>query len=153
MKNCYPADQLEPYTGSLTFTVDGWRDEPTVSLHEAARKQAPWNAFTDNACHCHSGCGTNKCGCRKKGISCSSHCYSGKSCTNKAFKWVWMVRNISSLFAFFFSSLWSPQTAGFETIWTNTKFSSYPLVNKPHVLLQLNFPVTTSKLPSHTRCP
>ena len=48
----------------------------------------------------------------------------------------------------FFFSLWGTQTAGFETIWT--KFSSYPLVSKPHVLLQLNFPVTTSKLPSPT---
>ena len=65
LNNCYPADQLEPYSGSLPFTVDGWRKELTVSLHEATRKQAPWNAFTANACHCHSGCGTNKCGCRR----------------------------------------------------------------------------------------
>ena len=49
IKNCYPADQLEIYTGCLTFMTDGWKDEPTVSLREAARKQAPWNAFTANA--------------------------------------------------------------------------------------------------------
>lgn len=85
--SCFPVDQLEPYTGSLPFGMVGWKDAPTLSLHEAAKKQALWNSFTDNSCHCRTGCGTKKWQCRRQGISCSSHCHSQRDCTNKSYRY------------------------------------------------------------------
>lgn len=80
---CYPAGELECYTGPVEFSMDGWEEEQRLSLREAARKQAPWNAFVSNACKCTTGCGTRRCRCVKQGISCSSHCHGARSCSNK----------------------------------------------------------------------
>ena len=83
LKICYPANELEEYSGPLSCTIDGWKDAPVLSLREAAKQQAPWNAFVDNICRCTAGCGTRKCRCFRQDVSCSSHCHGGRACSNK----------------------------------------------------------------------
>ena len=86
LDKCYRADELEPFAGSYNIPVNGWEKEVRVSLREAARDHAPWNAFTGNRCNCRSGsCDTRRCHCKKNGISCSSHCHKGTHCKNKQY--------------------------------------------------------------------
>jgi hypothetical protein len=85
LKNCFPSNELERYTGPLNCAVEGWEKDKWLSLREAAKHQAPWNRFTDNVCKCKGGCSNKKCRCFQKGISCSSHCHSGTNCCNKKY--------------------------------------------------------------------
>lgn len=82
---CYPASELEEYTGTLSWTVQGWKQDDSISLREAARKQSPWNDLVANACKCTTGCVTRKCRCLKQSIACSSHCHGGKHCSNTSY--------------------------------------------------------------------
>ena len=43
---------LKPYKGQYDIPLDGWENEPQISLKEAAKNQAPWNSFADNKCNC-----------------------------------------------------------------------------------------------------
>lgn len=87
LDRCYRADDLEPFAGSYSIPENGWEKDTRISLREAARNQAPWNAFIGNRCNCRSGtCDTRKCNCKKMGIECSSHCHKGKQCKNKQVK-------------------------------------------------------------------
>ena len=79
---CYPASELEKYTGTLSGSVQGWKQDDSISLREAARKQSPWSEVVANACKCTTGCATRKCRCMKQGIGCSSHCHGAKPCSN-----------------------------------------------------------------------
>ena len=86
LARCYTAGDLEPFTSGYNISVDDWEDDPRISLREAARKQAPWNAFTGNKCNCRQGAGDSKrCHCKKMGIDCSSHCHRGEDCKNKQY--------------------------------------------------------------------
>ena len=53
LNTCYGAGDLELFTGSFEFEVEGWRSMSVISLREAAKLQAPWNSFTKNRCTCH----------------------------------------------------------------------------------------------------
>ena len=44
------AGDLELFTVSFEFEVEGWRSIPVISLRDAAKLQAPWNTFTKNRC-------------------------------------------------------------------------------------------------------
>ena len=46
LNTCYGAGDLELFTGSFQFEVEGWRSMSAISLREAAKLQAPWNSFT-----------------------------------------------------------------------------------------------------------
>ncbi|KAL5468856.1 hypothetical protein EMCRGX_G029979 [Ephydatia muelleri] len=46
---CYGVGDLELFTGSFEFAVEGWRTMPIIFLREAAKLQAPWNSFTKNS--------------------------------------------------------------------------------------------------------
>ena len=81
----YPASELEEYTGTLSWAEQGWEQDGSISLREAAKKQAPWNRFVANSCKCTTGCATRKCRCVKQGISCSAHCHGAKTCSNKSY--------------------------------------------------------------------
>ena len=84
LDKCYRADELEPFAGNYNIPVNGWEKEVRISLREAARCHSPWNVFTGNKCNCSSGsCDTRRCCCKKKGVSCSSHCHKGTHCKNK----------------------------------------------------------------------
>lgn len=85
LKNLYSSGELEPYSGHLNCSFDDWENEKWLSLREAAKLQSPWNLFTENVCKCKTGCFNMKCRCVQKGISCSSHCHSGKNCCNKKY--------------------------------------------------------------------
>ena len=50
IQRCYEAGNLELYRGQYDIPLDGWENEPRISLKEAAKNQAPWNSFTDNKC-------------------------------------------------------------------------------------------------------
>ena len=41
------------------------------------------NRFVDNNCWCTTGCSTIRCQCLKRGLSCTTHCHSGKHCSNQ----------------------------------------------------------------------
>ena len=86
IRSCYPSNELEEYSGSLPYSMEGWEEAEVVSLREAAKRSAPWNAFTANICRCKTGCSTRKCCCYKQGISCSSHCHGGRPCLNKKYE-------------------------------------------------------------------
>ncbi len=105
--NCYPVDQLQSYSGSLPFGLDGRKDAPTVSLCEAAKKQAPWNVFTDNACQCRSACGTNKCRCQRQPLPQWKVLYQQDL-------QVWMVWWVFLLVIFFINS--EPELRGEELV-------------------------------------
>ena len=83
LSTCYPASQLEDYSGPLCCEVIEWKEMKRISLREAAKHQAPWNLFTANACKCTTGCRTKQCRCLKKSLGCTSHCHSGKQCSNQ----------------------------------------------------------------------
>ena len=86
LNRCYRAGDLEPFSAGYSIPVDGWEEEPHISLREAARNQAPWNAFAGNKCNCCPGaCDSRRCPCKKKGIDCSSHCHRGEDCKNKVY--------------------------------------------------------------------
>ena len=82
----FEAAELEPHSGGLSFGIDDWKNAPMLSLREPAKKNAPWNAFVDNICSCTTGCSTRRCRCFAQGISCSSHCHGGRSCSNKKYE-------------------------------------------------------------------
>ena len=84
IQRCYQAGDLEPYRGQYDIPLDGWENEPRISLKEAAKNQAPWNAFTDNKCNCKAEkCDNFRCSCRKNKIYCSNHCHKGNPCKNR----------------------------------------------------------------------
>ena len=86
LNRCYRAGDLETFSAGYSIPVDGWEEEPRISLREAARNQAPWNAFTGNKCNCCPGaCDSRRCPCKKKRIDCSSHCHRGEDCKNKVY--------------------------------------------------------------------
>ena len=87
LDRCYCASDLEPFTSGYNIAVDGWKDDPHLSLRKAAQKQAPWNAFTGNKCNCRLGtCDSRRCHCKKMGVDCSSHCHRGEECKNKKYE-------------------------------------------------------------------
>ena len=65
LNTCYGAGDLEVFSGSFEFAVEGWRTMPVISLiREAAKLQAPWNSFTKHRCPCKSGRrNTKSCSC------------------------------------------------------------------------------------------
>ena len=66
LRTCFHAGKLEPFRATYVIPVDGWEEQPQVTLQEAARLQSPWNSFTKNRCNCNAGtCNTRKCYCRK----------------------------------------------------------------------------------------
>ncbi len=79
---CYGEGDLEPFSGKLQLSTDGWKSAPVLSLREAARLLNPQNEFQGGSCKCKSECKTLKCACRKKGSICSSKCHGGRSCSN-----------------------------------------------------------------------
>ena len=81
-KSCYHSNEVEEYSGSLSFSMEGWEEAEVLSLQEAAKRSVPWNAFTATFADA-TGCSTRKCCCYKQGISCSSHCHGGELCLNK----------------------------------------------------------------------
>ena len=84
LRSCFHAGDLEPFSGTYNISLNGWEDQPRITLREAARHQSPWNAFMKNRCNCKSsGCTTLRCHCKKMGINCSTHCHNGESCCNK----------------------------------------------------------------------
>lgn len=83
LNTCYGAGDLELFTGSFEFEVEGWRSMPVLSVREAAKLQAPWNSFTKNRCTCKSRCNTKRCSCVRNNIECSNHCHRGSICDNK----------------------------------------------------------------------
>ena len=87
LDKCYQANELEPFAGSYNIPVNGCEEDAQLSLREAARDHAQWNAFTGNRCNCRSeSCDTRRCHCKKKGTSCSSPCHKGTHCKNKQYK-------------------------------------------------------------------
>ena len=73
---CYGVGDLELFTGSFEFAVEGWRTMPVICLREAAKLQAPWNSFTKNRYTYKSGrCNTKHCSCARNNIECSNHCH------------------------------------------------------------------------------
>ena len=44
----------------------------------------PLALHTRVSCSCKTGCKTDRCGCKKAGLSCSEHCKCGESCVNCA---------------------------------------------------------------------
>lgn len=40
LSTCYPSNELEYYKGKLLFGVDGFDEQPTISLRSAARNAA-----------------------------------------------------------------------------------------------------------------
>ena len=91
LRLCLPATELEAFAG--TFKLKKWGDS-LITLREAAKLQAPWNAFTTNVCNCTGGCST-RCSCCKKGIDCSSRCHHGNAVLTcikrKSFNWTCML--------------------------------------------------------------
>ena len=79
----YPVSELERYSSHSSYILEGSNDDKWLSLREAAKLQDPWNRFVDNNCTCKTGCSTMRCRCFKRGLSCSTHCHSGKACSNQ----------------------------------------------------------------------
>ena len=52
LNRCYDAGDLEPFP--LSFDIPGrdWKLANKISIHEAAKLQAPWNSFIRNRCKC-----------------------------------------------------------------------------------------------------
>ena len=87
MESSSPATlPVQSYSGTLSYGAEGWEECPRVSLHEAAKSSALWNAFVDNVCKCKSGCSTHRYRCFKQNISCSSHCHGGHLWCNKSYE-------------------------------------------------------------------
>ena len=82
LKSCCNAGDLESFSGKFNIPVDGWQDQPQVTLRQASMEQSARNVFTRNHCHCQS-CDNRRCGCRKAEVACSTHCHNGKVCNNK----------------------------------------------------------------------
>ena len=55
LKTCFGESDLELYCGSLSLTVDGWENDPLLSLREAAKKLNPINDFDVGRCNCKGG--------------------------------------------------------------------------------------------------
>ena len=79
---CFGEGDLELYPGSIDLSVDGWKNDKTISLHEAARLSNPLNEFHGGICKCGAQCATKVCPCRKKGAPCSTKCHGGRKCSN-----------------------------------------------------------------------
>lgn len=79
---CFGEGDLELYLGSIDLSVDGWKNDKTISLHEAARLSNPLNEFHGGICKCGAQCATKVCPCRKKGAPCSTKCHGGRKCSN-----------------------------------------------------------------------
>ena len=82
LRVCYTANELERFNGHVICSADNWKDEPCISLREAARQQAPWNHFVSNACKCTTGCINRKCRCVRQNIKCSTYCHKSIPCCN-----------------------------------------------------------------------
>ena len=79
---CFGEGDLELYPGSIDLSVDGWKNDKTISMHEAAWLSNPLNEFQGAICKCGAQCATKVCPCRKKGAPCSTKCYGGRKCSN-----------------------------------------------------------------------
>ena len=73
----FRAGDLMTYTG----TVDA-KQEPVLSVREAAKLANPENKFLKSSCNCRTGCKTSRCSCRANKIACSTHCHQSSACTN-----------------------------------------------------------------------
>ena len=82
LKNCFNTGDLQPFSGEFRIPVDGWQDQPQVTLRSASMEQSARNVFTSNRCNCHS-CDNKRCSCKRAKIACSTHCHNGKSCIHK----------------------------------------------------------------------
>lgn len=83
LDRCYRTDNLEPFDGDYQIPLIGWETEKKITLREAARQHAPWNAFIER-CNCHSRkCDTRRCSCKKAGLTCRTYCHKGLTCKNK----------------------------------------------------------------------
>ena len=84
---CYGVGDLELFTGSFEFAVEGWRTMPIIFLREAAKLQAPWNSFTKNRYTYKSErCNTKHCSCARNNIECIVIIATGSMCDNKEVK-------------------------------------------------------------------
>ena len=83
LNQCYPASELERYSGPLTCCVEGWKEEQKVCLREVTKCQAPWNKFIVNSCRCTTGYSTKKCRCVRHRLCCRVNCHGGECCSNK----------------------------------------------------------------------
>lgn len=45
LKVCCSASKVEDFRDSLNYSVEGWKDIPSVTLREAAQQLAPWNSW------------------------------------------------------------------------------------------------------------
>ena len=52
--------------GAFSLTVEGWKNDPVLSLREAAKKLNPINEFQVGRCNCKSGCKDQRCACRRR---------------------------------------------------------------------------------------
>ena len=77
LSKSYRAGDLQSYNGYLVANT-----EKTITLRKAVRLTNPQNKFTRSFCKCKANCKTNKCTCKKNGISCSTHCHLSHKCNN-----------------------------------------------------------------------
>ena len=52
LQTCFHAGNLEPFKATHRETADGWKEQPQVTLWEAACHQLLWNSFTKESCIC-----------------------------------------------------------------------------------------------------
>lgn len=78
LKSKHLAGDLEKFSGDVTPDLT-----QELTLREAARLHSPDTVFTKGYCDCGSGCGSKRCPCRSKAITCSTHCHSSTTCLNK----------------------------------------------------------------------
>ena len=74
LKVCSQGGDLQHYNG--TVEVDHAK---TISLRRAALL-TNGNRFTQGKCNCKSSCTSNRCSCKKNGITCSTHCHQSTNC-------------------------------------------------------------------------
>ena len=41
IKSCYHSNELEAYSGSLPYSMEGWEEDEVASLRETAKRSAP----------------------------------------------------------------------------------------------------------------
>ena len=76
------AGDLELYPGSIDLSVDGWKNDKTITLHKVAQLSNPLNKFRGGICNFGAQCATKVCPCRKKGALCSTKCHGSRKCSN-----------------------------------------------------------------------
>jgi len=75
----FRAGDLMSYTGTVHA-----KEQPVLSLREAAKFASPENAFIKSSCNCTTGCKTGRCSCRSSNIKCSTQCHQSTTCANCA---------------------------------------------------------------------